>query len=772
MATPINTQTRASDRPIDDADHDDFQRDPFALRIAQTLIDRRSEENIVIGLYGKWGEGKSSVLNLIKKSLLKVNDKVIFMTFNPWRFPDESQLINYFFNQLAQEIEKAMPPTQNAALVQDPNWLDKTLERGQKKFTKPLQTKGETLAELFATYSKPFTGLVGIDLSEVIGGHLPDLEELRNRIEAKIQASGKRVIVIIDDIDRLEKKQIQAIFRLVKLTADFKQTAYLLAFDDEMVARAIGEMFESGDNKVGELAATSAGHNFLEKIIQVPLRLPLANPNDLLDFCWARLTEALNDSSTSLDANEREHLADSLRSAILSRLTTPRQAVRYANAVQFGLPLLQGEVNTVDQLLVEAMHIFFPQLHQFVATHETAFAGSLQSDRFYFLAGEGNTVDEKHKQLVDDVLKNYTGDDHRAAMSLLCTLFPRINKLYNGNIPWMGSNRITDDTLTKRKAVAAVTHFARYFAYAIVTGDVSDGEFDTFLHASLASQLATAESLITRLGASLFLQKIQYQVQAFTPEQAKSLWSMIVEFNQYFKGEKGPFSQNEQAAKLLLGLLFQVVSSDERRHLVEHLIQSQATFDFAKELFYKLRIQRQKETQSVGYGEDGFVLGGAGIFGPEEWQKLIEKVLPQLFLERALAEAGSVPIYKSHQRDAYELLFSVWPNSERQLDVVAYINHSLAQSAENIHDLLAACSSPIGRGASEYMANMPSNRVRKLVDLFGSSLYDVGRQVLGSEQVPSYPGEDPAQPSPQDRLRQFIYLYENLENFPATTQEQ
>jgi len=70
------------------------------------------------------------------------------------------------------------------------------------------------------------------------------------------------------------------------------------------------------------------------------------------------------------------------------------------------------------------------------------------------------------------------------------------------------------------------------------------------------------------------------------------------------------------------------------------------------------------------------------------------------------------------------------------------------------------------------MANMPSNRVRKLVDLFGSSLYDVGRQVLGSEQVPSYPGEDPAQPSPQDRLRQFIYLYENLENFPATTQEQ
>ena len=335
----------------------------------------------------------------------------------------------------------------------------------------------------------------------------------------------------------------------------------------------------------------------------------------------------------------------------------------------------------------------------------------------------------------------------------------------------MGSNRITDDTLTKRKAVAAVTHFARYFAYAIVTGDVSDSEFDAFLQAPADSQLLTAEGLIARLGVSRFLQKMQYQVQEFTPEQAKGLWSVIVGLSQQFDGDKGAFSGTYQAAKLLISFLFQITTSVERRQLTELLIQSQATFDFAKELFYRLLNQRKTEALPAGYSEDEPLPKAAGLFGAEEWQELMGNVLPQLLLDWALAEAGSEPLYKSHQVDAYWLLFAVWPSNALRPDVVAYVNNSLAESPERIYDLLAACSSPINRGASEYMANMASIRVHKLVDLFGSSIYEKVRHVLGPEQVAAYPGEDPDQPSPQDRLRQFIYLYENVEKFPAQEQQ-
>ena len=93
-----------------------------------------------------------------------------------------------------------------------------------------------------------------------------ELEELKNRVETALKEAGKRVVVLMDDIDRLDKNEIQTVFRLVKLVADFQNTAYVLAFDAQMVASALQERYSSRD--------PDAGQNFLEKIIQVPLDLP------------------------------------------------------------------------------------------------------------------------------------------------------------------------------------------------------------------------------------------------------------------------------------------------------------------------------------------------------------------------------------------------------------------------------------------------------------------------------------------------------------------
>jgi predicted KAP-like P-loop ATPase len=76
----------------------------------------------------------------------------------------------------------------------------------------------------------------------------------------------------MDDIDRLDKEEIQAIFRLVKLTADFPNTVYILSCDIERVAEALAERYGSKD----------AGKSFLEKIIQLSLPLPSLTPSKLI----------------------------------------------------------------------------------------------------------------------------------------------------------------------------------------------------------------------------------------------------------------------------------------------------------------------------------------------------------------------------------------------------------------------------------------------------------------------------------------------------------
>ena len=72
----------SSDKPIALQEEDKFQRYNFSQRIAKTIIDRENEDCIVIGIYGAWGEGKTSVINFIETEL-KQNDEIIVIKFNP-----------------------------------------------------------------------------------------------------------------------------------------------------------------------------------------------------------------------------------------------------------------------------------------------------------------------------------------------------------------------------------------------------------------------------------------------------------------------------------------------------------------------------------------------------------------------------------------------------------------------------------------------------------------------------------------------------------------
>jgi len=198
-----------ADSPITDPALDRFGRWPFAQRVAQTIASRRDPSSIVVAVYGAWGEGKTTVLNFIENALGEFQD-VICIRFNPWRFGDEPDLLRNFFQTLADALGRS------------------------------ISARKEEIGKLFRDYAivlAPFHPAVAESLRE-IGRTLSsvELDELKSRIEKLLGDERKRVVVLMDDIDRLDKAEIQAIFRLVKLSADFEYTAYVLAFDEDMVA--------------------------------------------------------------------------------------------------------------------------------------------------------------------------------------------------------------------------------------------------------------------------------------------------------------------------------------------------------------------------------------------------------------------------------------------------------------------------------------------------------------------------------------------------------
>ena len=94
-----------SDKPIFAKAQDRFSRNKFSNRISDTITKRIDNDGLVIGLYGIWGEGKSSVLNMIEEDL-KTNDDVLIVKFNPWRFKDEDALILNFLKNISEVLNR------------------------------------------------------------------------------------------------------------------------------------------------------------------------------------------------------------------------------------------------------------------------------------------------------------------------------------------------------------------------------------------------------------------------------------------------------------------------------------------------------------------------------------------------------------------------------------------------------------------------------------------------------------------------------------------
>lgn len=747
MPDPLEPSARATDRPLSDPRHDNFQRAPFARRVAETLISRHSSDSIVVGLYGKWGEGKSTVLNFIRATLAEAPDKVAVLNFNPWRFTDETQLLLSFFGELA-------------------NIVDQNLLTGKQRVAKGF---GDYLAPLVPSVS---IGLVSVDISKNLESLLkmahPEVNEQRARVEKLIVESKKRVVVIIDDIDRLEKTQIQTVFRLVKLTADFQQTAYLLAFDDAMVARAIGEVFASSSENGDDSRASSAGQNFLEKIIQVPLRLPPARADALLGFCFKRVDEALVEAGINITTYEAQRISSALRATVLPRLATPRLAVRYANAISFSLPLLKGEVNTVDFLLVEVMNVFYPDLYRFVARYESVLTGSARDYSGQVFPSRQLASGEREKTAMDLALDNYTSLDERlAGLALLCALFPRVQKATGGRSFLdldTGPGLLTADELSLHQHIAAPTHFGRYFAYTVLTGDVSDQEFADFISLTYPEQREAARGLIARLGMSSFLQKINLRSSTLDSSQASPLWQLVSTVSlDLSSGRTGGIlfrdnSEVTQAGRLMLQLLGGMAQS-ERFDTLLRQVSEKGSFPLAVQLTTSVLSSRGLAMQRLQNEE---ARGTDDLLSLPEW-KDSEYLLAQALVQRALREAGSQPLYKSHPEHACKLLHFFWRAGRTQLPVADYVFPFLETNSNDVFDLLKVCSPNTSMiGGPCYRAGLVASTVKMLVESLGPKLYDMARQLLGPETVSQYPGEplDSMPPTPENRLRQFIYLYE------------
>jgi predicted KAP-like P-loop ATPase len=182
------------ERPIEQKADDFLDRGDFVERLARSLVapDGRST-GIVIGLTGSWGSGKSSILNLLREHLrLQYPDAILIVNFDPWLVSGRDDLITQFLAQVIGTINS------------EPKLRDRL-----KGISKTLAAYGSQLSPI-ANLIKPGLGAVfkgGFALVEKALSGSKNLIQLRKELEADLRQLGMPIVVMIDELDRVEDEE-------------------------------------------------------------------------------------------------------------------------------------------------------------------------------------------------------------------------------------------------------------------------------------------------------------------------------------------------------------------------------------------------------------------------------------------------------------------------------------------------------------------------------------------------------------------------------------
>lgn len=344
-----------SDKPISSNSEDKLNRKGFAKILAHTLVHLDSKDTFTVGLFGKWGCGKTSLVNMTLSEIeniqaeSKTEKKIIVVHFEPWNFTDTNQLLTQFFVRLANEFQK----------------------KGDKNLTKigkALENYSDAfgLLELIPGVGAPVASVGKWGFSRLgqkmqKGLDERDVLKQKDQVIQLLKAQSNRILVIIDDIDRLSNEQIRYVFQLITSVARFPNTTYLLVFDKEIVVEALKNV-QSGN-----------GHDYLEKVIQMPIRIPDVQRSDLRNVLFERLDEIINDFK-ELGFNPK-HWQQLFGSCVDPFITHLRDINRLCNALRFKLTGISSEIDFADMIAISVLEIQHPGVYEWVKNNKPILTG-------------------------------------------------------------------------------------------------------------------------------------------------------------------------------------------------------------------------------------------------------------------------------------------------------------------------------------------------------------------------------------------------------------
>lgn len=282
-----------------------------------------SPAQFTVGIYGAWGSGKSSLLNAVKRAL-DDDPHVVTAYFDAWRYEKADHIVVPLLHSIkvaTDQLESVSVKKQvRDALLSVIRSITFTLGPAQISVGQPdaKKTDAQAIAELDSAFLKPYADMRAI--GDALGNN--------------------RIVVLIDDLDRCSSDNVVALLEAINLVMDVPGFVFVLALDYDVLVNAVAVRYPH-----------ASGHVFVEKMVQVPFRVPRLNLRR--ESFLADLVPGWSDEAAAFLPAEFPDIAYEI--ATLGLEANPRQIKRFINSTLVLLRVAEEILPDVDARLLSGI---------------------------------------------------------------------------------------------------------------------------------------------------------------------------------------------------------------------------------------------------------------------------------------------------------------------------------------------------------------------------------------------------------------------------------
>lgn len=376
--------------------YDLLDRQSVINQLYNTIINCYPSRTFTIGLNGQWGSGKTTIINNVLKLIKDNNIEGLFVIvrFDPWKYNDERAMLKGLIEQIMINID--LNPE-----IED---LD--------------QLANSIINVVFSDSKNSFKSILNSGIKNI-----QSKIKVENIINNYLLKHGKRMILIIDNLDRIDSDKIKFMLKIISTTLNLKNTINLLLYDDSIIQKELDKCFGTDGLNV----------KYMDKIVQLKIDVPEIDSNKIEELKNAISNHLMYDNEpiiqkellsniTFNDIRELKRFINNILSSLTSNyLLLTDNHVDNHDVLDF--------LNKNDLINLEFIRSKNPNLYYDIWENKSFY---ISDDRKYdtdLFTFDYNRLNKSAKEHFEQL---FSSDENKKFLDILTLLFPNIRKYKEG----------------------------------------------------------------------------------------------------------------------------------------------------------------------------------------------------------------------------------------------------------------------------------------------------------------------------------------------------